>query len=506
LSNGGGKSASLLHEAIHEYALKFTGAACLLIRRNYPELKDGLIKDLLDTVPEWSKRNSQGLYTYNRSEHIATFTNGSTIRFASCQNNSERDLAHFLSQAYVFIGFDELGQFSYDAWAFAGTRNRINSGCKPDISGKMPIPGMAGATNPTGLGWTWIRDMWGCTLPGKPEYAKRPVPQLKFKEPFDVNNPSHIERYNPADYFAVYSNVMDNPEFIKRDPGYYKRLLAMPEDLRQKHLFGNPDSKVGNYFQCFQYDRHVRSWDEIKWESWQPRWLGSDWGYSHAWPTLWFTHAKIQTLESTPENPVWKNVVVCYREVVENETSYRDMAKLVAGKTPEAERERMQFLFFSPERFSRDGIDAQHTPSIEWGDHLLQYNLPRPSRASNERVAGATFIYSELEAGNLIILDSCPKTIRALESVQRDPDDLEDVLSMQGPEEYDVYDALRYGFVSMMNPKMKPKEVKLKEELAAIEDPTTRFFYEIKQRKALAKAETPKKQVVIPSWKARLEE
>lgn len=501
--NGGGKSAALLHEAIHEYALKFPGAACLLIRRNYQELKDGLIKDLLDTVPEKTRQNPSGLYTYNRSDHVATFTNGSTIRFGHCLNNSEKDLAHYLSQAYVFIGFDELGQFSYEAWAFAGTRNRVNAGCKQSAEGEMPIPRMAGATNPTGLGWTWIRDMWGCHLPGATVYAKRPVAQLKFKEPFDATNPDHLARYNPADYFAVYSNVMHNPEFIKRDPGYYKRLLAMPEDLRQKHLYGNPDSKVGSYFQCFDYSRHVKKWDEIKWEPWQHRWMGSDWGLCHAWPTGWFTRAKIETLDSTPSARKYKDVVVLYREVVENELSYEAMAKLVASKTPENEKETLKFLFFSPERFSRDGIDAQHTPSNEWGDHLLQFGLPRPSRASNERVAGAAFIYSMLEAGDLIILDTCPKSIHALQNVQRDPKDLEDVLPMQGPEEYDVYDMIRYGLVSMLMTKGKPLEVKLEEELMAIDDPLARFFYEYKQRAEMKKENAPVTQIVVPSWRKR---
>ena len=495
--NGGGKSAALLHEAIHEYCLVFPGAACLLIRRNYPELKDGLIKDLLDTIPERTRMNPNGLYTYNRVEHIATFTNGSTIRFGSCQNNSEKDLAHYLSQAYVFIGFDELGQFSYEAWAFAGTRNRINPGCKADQNGKMPVPRMAGATNPTGIGWTWIRDLWGCQIPGRTAYGKRPPPQLKFKEPFDPDNPQHVERYNPDDYYAVYSNLFDNIAFQKRDPGYYKRLLAQPEALRQKHLYGDPDSKVGSYFQCFSYDRHVKTREEIKWETWQLSWMGSDWGHSHAWATVWFTHGKIRGIDGN-----WKDVVVCYRERVETETSYRDMAKLVSDDTKlKGEKDSLKFLFFSPERFSRDGIDAQHTPSVEWGDHLIQYNMPRPSRASNERAAGAMFIYAELEAGNVVVLDSCPKVINALQNVQRDDKDLEDVAPMQGPEEYDVYDAFRYGFVSMLMETGKPSEIKLQERLAQIPDPVARFFYEFRQRKLLEKEGLPIKRTVVDSWR-----
>jgi hypothetical protein len=453
-------------------------------------------------VPEKTKQNPSGLYTFNRQNLIATFDNGSILRFGHCVNNSEKDLAHYLSTAWVFIGFDELGQFSFEAWAFAATRNRINTKCQPNARGEMPIPRMGGATNPTGLGWTWIRDMWGCHMPGA-EYAKRPPQALKFKETFDPTNPVHLERYNPADYFDVRSTLLDNPEFIKRDPGYLKKLMAEPEDLRQKHLYGNPDSKVGSYFQCFDYSRHVKKWDEIKWEPWQHRWMGSDWGLCHAWPTGWFTRAKIETLDSTPAARKYKDVVVLYREVVENELSYEAMAKLVASKTPDNEKETLKFLFFSPERFSRDGIDAQHTPSNEWGDHLLQFGLPRPSRASNERVAGAAFIYSMLEAGDLIILDTCPKSIHALQNVQRDPKDLEDVLPMQGPEEYDVYDMIRYGLVSMLMTKGKPLEVKLKEELMAIDDPLARFFYEYKQRAEMKKENAPVTQIVVPSWRKR---
>jgi hypothetical protein len=475
----------------------------LLIRRNFAELKDGLIKDLLDALPERTKANPNGLYTYNRTDHIATFQNGSTIRFGHCINNSEKDLSHYLSTQYVFIGFDELGQFSYEAWAFASTRNRLNTACQPDARGRLPTPRMAGATNPTGPGWSWIRDLWGCHLPNQPVYEKRPVAALKLKEAFDINNPAHLERYNPAHYFQVYSNVFDNVAFQKRDPEYFRRLMALPPDLQAKHLYGDPDSKIGNYYSNFSMDRHVRNFDEVKWEPWQDRWMGSDWGLAHTWANYWMTRAKVRTLTAEGEPDKWRDIVAVYREFSEPEVPYGEMAKLVGNRTPPSEKDKLRYLFFSPERFSRSGIDDQHSMAIEWGDHLVQHGMPRPDRASNNREAGANFIFNMLETGDLVILDSCPKLIHAMLHLQRNPVRLEDVLK-QDTQDDDCYDAFRYGLVSMLMEREKPEEVKEREYLASLEDPMTRFFMEYKLAAEKKKKANSGKPKFVPSWKSRL--
>ena len=146
--NGSGKSFFLLGEAIY-IGLEYPGSMCLLLRRDYPELEKGLIKDFKDTVPE-------DIYRYNDQKHIVTWFNGSTLFFGHLQNGSEKTLSQYLSSAFVWIGIDELGQFSYSAYSFLSSRNRINKACQPNQqTGRMPIPRMGGATNPLGPGYAW---------------------------------------------------------------------------------------------------------------------------------------------------------------------------------------------------------------------------------------------------------------------------------------------------------------------------------------------------------------
>lgn len=477
--NGSGKSATLLGEALY-VAFEFPGADSLLVRKNWKELEKGLILDLKNTLPA-------SLYRYNDQKHTVTFPgNGSHIFFGHCKTGNERDLAQYLSSAFVFIGVDELGQFSYTAWDFLTSRNRINKGCKPNRNGDWPVPRMGGATNPMGPGYGWIKKVW---------IDQKPVPQMgECHKKGDVYvqelRGEEVVIYDPKDYHYVHSTVRDNPTQLEKDPLYMDKLMKLSPALRNKALYGDLNSMAGAYFSNFQRDRHVMSFDQavgddrlMEFQDWQSRWLGGDWGLAHYSAFYWCTIARFRWTKDSP----WKEKKCVYRELVENEKGYDELCKMLTAATPEHERPMLKHFYLSPERFARDdqpGFDT--TVAAKMGVLLRKAEMPMPERANDRRVDGAQFIWNLLETDELVIMDSCPNLINALEVVVRDdPDNLEDVKKTDSQED-DCYDGGRYAIVSPFKPRAKTKEAEYHETLEKITDPiAARMFsyqHHIKQQ------------------------
>jgi hypothetical protein len=489
---GSGKSFFLLGEALYT-CFQYPGADCLLIRRDYPELEKGLILDFKETVPK-------KFYKYNDSKHIVTFPNGSHIFFGHLQNQSERSLSQYLSSAFVWIGIDEMGQFSYEAYSFLSWRNRINKGCGADCEGFMPVPRMGGATNPLGPGYGFIKTMW---------VDHKPVTQLgqtvkrhdgKYYQ--NVHGKDEIV-FDPHDYVYVHSTILDNPAQLAKDPDYINKLMRQPPAMRQKILYGDLNAIAGAYFQNFVYDRHIlqlpRDHELIQWQDWQPIWIGLDWGLAHHSAVYWFTRALVKGIDGK-----WKNKVVCFREHVVNETNHGTLVAQIAAKMTPAEIARCKYIFLSPERFSRSGdTDPSKAIGNQMGQAFHELGLPYCSPAVNRRVDGAVFLYNLLETGDIVILeDECPHLIRTLQTVVRDEKNLEDVFKAETIED-DCYDGWRYGLVSMLHEKGKPEAIREQEKIASIADPTARMMYAYQVKLKHDKREKSVKPKFVPRWMQR---
>jgi Terminase large subunit, T4likevirus-type, N-terminal len=503
--NGSGKSFFLIGEAIY-MASEYPGCNCLLIRRDYPELEKGLILDFKNTVPE-------DLYRYNDQKHVVTWCNGSKIFFGHLQNGSERTLSQYLSSAFPFIGIDELGQFSYNAYSFLSSRNRVNAGCQVNSDGYMPLTRMGAATNPLGPGYGWIKQLWidkkpvsqlGELFQHKGKWYSR-VTDKKLLENEDFRK--HIEiiegyscicSYDPADYVFVHSTIMDNPAQVEKDPEYITKLAKLPPALKQKALYGDLNSIAGQYYSNFSYERHVlslpRDSARIQWQSWQPIWMGIDWGLAHHTACYWFVRAQVQSALDMK----WKSAIIMYRELVFNETGLKLGATKIHEAMPAEEVKRVRFIWLSPERFNRTA-DTDHTVAIEFGDYLHELGMPRPGRANDRRVDGAIFIYNLLEAEELYITESCPVFISALQTVVRDEKNLEDVLKTETQED-DCYDAGRYGLLSMLDPRHKPEELIHQEKLASIKDHTAKVFYAYEHMLKEEARNQPIRPRIVPRW------
>lgn len=218
---GSGKSQFLLWEAVRVMT-RWAGSHVLLLRKDFKELSKGLIQDLQTDVPK-------ELYKYNGQDHIAHWFNGSKLYFGHAENCSVKDLNQYLSASFSFIGVEETGEFPFDVWDFllGSNRNKVEG----------PTPTMAGATNPYGIGYGWIKTLF---------IEKRPVAQLEGGSAYD-----------PENYFYNHSTLMDNPHLMRKDPDYINRLNLLSPELRKKMLYGDLDSISGQYFTNFSPARHV---------------------------------------------------------------------------------------------------------------------------------------------------------------------------------------------------------------------------------------------------------
>ncbi len=314
---GPGKSKALLMEAILQ-ANETPNANTLLLRRTFPELEQSLLLYFRRDVP-------RELYeSFNESKHVVTWLNGSTTRFGYCQR--EHDVYQYQGAEFLFIGIDELTLFTLRQWQFLTSRNRC------------PVPGafpcMAGATNPGNIGHAWVKSLW---------IDRQAAPGME--------NPAE---YDPADYEFIPARVSDNPIYAG-DESYLKTLRALPSHLKRAFLDGDWEVFAGQYFDRFDYSRHVVRPEAIDWKPWWPRWISIDWGFEHPAAAYW--HAQIprdasgsgahlspyvaehggipaeQDSGGKPPHFTVAGTVATYREFVTRRTSPRDLAREIIERS-----------------------------------------------------------------------------------------------------------------------------------------------------------------------------
>jgi Terminase large subunit, T4likevirus-type, N-terminal len=456
---GPGKSKALLMEAIVQ-AHETPGANTLLLRRTFPELEQSLLLYFRRDVPRELCRSFQ------ESKHLVTWWNGSTTRFGYCQRES--DVYQYQGAEFLFIGIDELTLFTLRQWQFLTSRNRC------------PAPGafpcMAGATNPGNIGHAWVKALW---------IDRQPAPGME--------NP---EEYDPADYDFIAARVTDNPIYAG-DEDYLKTLRSLPSHLRRAFLEGDWDVFAGQYFDRFDYARHVVRPEQIDWKPWWPRWISIDWGFEHPSAAYWHAQAPHQAAgESDCAETSAQNRVVTYREYVTHRTPPRELAREIIsrslasnrvasedaahGREREDAREKIDAIYLSPDAFARRTDEASIAEQM--GDVFVAAGLPRPIPADDDRVGGWMLMYQMLDAGEWLLTENCIGLIRTLPNLVRDPARIEDIEKMDGD---DPADAARYGLKSRYGVYRGARErLPLEQRLAAhvlSADPTIRA---IQARKA----------------------
>src|SRR5271157_705043 len=494
LSVGGfrsGKTVGWLMYFVMNYCLAYENCDILVLRRTFKELESGAIKDFQTFVPT-------ELYKYDQTKHVATFMNGSRAVFGHCANNKMRDIEQYLGSAYPGILVDECGQFSSEAWGMLYSRNIVNAACMPDVHGHLPIPIIVGCTNPLGPYYEYYRTVFVQKEPfEKPEGAKQDTNGAWWVE----SNGEYLCVYDPSLYAYQRSTAMDNPAFLLRDPGFIARMNSLPKAQRDKKLLGLDGATEGQYFECFDPYEHVIDLREdpeaIIWQSWQPVWGSQDWGMGHANAAYMFTKAMVRTVGTN-----YKLKTVCFREMVTSgKKTDKEWASLFATmcKLPNGQAVHPKSIFFSHEKFNKQM--KEHSPADEYSKELRAVGLPPVTRATPDRVGGASMIYNMLRNGELVILDVCRDIINAFPSLMRDPDNVDDVLKVSTRGD-DCYDGFRYGIYGMYKERKEPEERAIEEHAKTL-DPLARHFYLIKMQHEKERRNVTFVQNEVPVWQSK---
>ncbi|MBQ2876919.1 MAG: phage terminase large subunit [Clostridia bacterium] len=277
---GGGKSYGQVVDALL-FALKYPRSRQLILRRTFPELEKSLIRTSLSIFP-------RGIYTFNASSHVGKFKNGSTVDFGYCA--SEADVYQYQSAEYDVIRFDELTHFTENQYVYLISRVRGANGYPKQIKS---------TTNPGGIGHVWVK--------------------RRFIEP-EAAGVSFVAEDGMSRIF-IPSLLDDNGFLLGSDPGYKKRLLALPEREKKALLYGDWNIFEGQYFEEFDERIHVISPFEIP-SHWR-KYRTLDYGLDRL-ACLW--------IALSPDGGVY-----VYRELCMSNLPISEAASLILCHTPTGE-------------------------------------------------------------------------------------------------------------------------------------------------------------------------
>ena len=358
---GGGKSFGQLIDAFL-YALRYPKSKQLILRRTYPELEKSLIRVSRTIYPG-------SVYTYNGSNHVGYFKNGSLIDFG--YSASEADVFQYQSAEYDVIRFDELTHFTEFQYVYMLSRLRGVNGYPKQIKS---------STNPGGIGHAWVKE--------------------RFIDPSPPDTPFVGE--DGGSRIFLPAKIDDNPFLVRADPEYRERLLALPEEQKRALLFGDWNLLEGRFFREFRYDLHTVDPFPIPahWRKYRTLDYGLD-RLACLWAAL------------DPDGNVW-----IYREVCRSDLIISDAARAILSA--EGAGETVYATLSPPDLFARSQ-ESGRSRALLFAEHGV-----RLTKTENDRETGWLAVKELLKQEGdrpprCRIFRTCTELIRCLSSIECDP-------------------------------------------------------------------------------------
>ena len=408
-SAGGGKSYAMVADPVRY--MNNPRSNKLLVRRSTEELRE-LISISKQLYPE----AIPGIKFLERDK---TWVAPSGASLWMSYLDRDDDVMRYQGQAFNWIGFDELTQWSSPyAWDYMRSRLRTTT-----ASG-LPLY-MRATTNPGGAGHFWVKKKFIDPSPyNKAFWATNSEgevitwPKGHTKE----GKPLFKRRFIPA-------NLFDNP-YLSSDGMYEANLLSLPEHQRRQLLEGDWSISEGSAFTEFNVKKHVVEPYDIP-NSWA-KFRACDYGYGSYTGVLWFAVSPSEQL-------------VVYRELYVSKVTASDLADIIL----EAEEgEKIRYGVLDSSLWHKRGDTG---PSL--AEQMIMKGCRwRPSdRSRGSRVAGKNEIHRRLqvdeftEEPGIVFFNTCRSLIEQLPSLPLDKNNPEDVDTKA---EDHLYDALRYGIMT----------------------------------------------------------
>src|SRR5947207_570648 len=247
-ASGGGKSTALLLAAVSQAPNSHHKA--LIIRRSFPQLRD-----LIGASYEIYKPLGA---EFNKSERVWTFPTGATVEFGYLESDSDKYI--YQGREFSCLCFDELTQLETNgvdangepvnkAFLYLQSRLRAPAGSKLRLEIRC-------ASNPGGVGHTWVKTRWN--IPDDGSACERRDPQTGYRRVF------------------IPAKLEDNVVLAATD--YAKVLDVLAESDRRALKEGLWLLGEGSVFQEWDPRQHVVPPFEIPYE-W-PMWRSCDDGFA----------------------------------------------------------------------------------------------------------------------------------------------------------------------------------------------------------------------------------
>jgi PBSX family phage terminase large subunit len=292
--------------------------------------------------------------------------------------------------------------------------------------------------------------LFGDCNPGPPDHwilKRAAAGHLQLLTSFHKDNPS----------------LWDGQEWTEQGVKTMGTLETTTGIRRSRYLLGEWKGAEGAFFTCFDPDAHPVPAAGLALTPAMPKWIGLDWGYAHKCVAVWFAQLDTKRVGS-------------YRELVVRGKSPEEVAVLMAELS---EGERIEEVYFSPEQFAKRS--DEQTVAIRLGRVLEEKGLPLPTPAVTARAQGARLCFDTLQDRTWLISRACPSLIACLPKLVTDPDNSEDVLKVDGDDEYD---AARYGLMSRRGEITRSRPERITEAVEAkkipVEDLTARHLAYLK--------------------------
>ena len=303
-AKGGGKSRGMRMEAVKQ-CLAAPNVRGLALRRTNKEIEENMVTPMLGELPN-------NIYTYNATDNIITFHNGSTLRFGYCKNM--KDVIQYQGVEYDFICIEELTHWNEKEFKTLKTSLRTVR--------KGIMPNFFASSNPGGIGHAWVKRIW-------------------IQRKFD-------KRERPDEFAFIPAKVWDNPTLIDNDPSYLENLEDLDEVQRAAFLHGNWDVFEGQYFTEFNQDIYVIS-PHIpkKEEGVKRRIISGDYGSKKPCAIYWMAQDN-------------QNNVTAYRELYAP-FLYADLAEAIVANTTEEEAAEITEFHLDPSLFGKENEETGNT-------------------------------------------------------------------------------------------------------------------------------------------------
>ena len=427
---GGGKSDALVLEALRQISIPcYKG---LILRKTYPQMSE-----LVEKSQRYYPLVDPGA-VYNATEHVWRFSSGAKVAFGSLPH--PKDKYNYQGQAYDYIAFDELTQFSWEEYSYLFSRNRP--------SGPGTRCYIRATANPGGIGHGWVKERFITPAP----------PMKTVWEAAAVRFPDGREEVRRRSRIFVPSTVFDNAVLLRNDPGYLTRLATLPEADRKALLYGDWDSFSGQVFTEWRNDpdhygdrvgTHVispflvpKSWRILR---------GFDWGYTRPFSVGWYAvdHdgrlyriRELYGCRSDGGGRPLPNVGIC-----KNADEIARMIRRIEAEDPN--------LMGRAIRGVADPAIYQRNGGASIGE-LMEREGVYWDKADNTRLAGKAQLHNRLAFDGqgipmLYIFSTCRHFIRTIPALVYSQVDVEDVDTAG---EDHIYDECRY--VCMEDPCAAP--------------------------------------------------